>query len=341
LTLTVRAWLCTNAPGVTGKRSPVDMVRWQSSTCLVTTCVWAVLCHTTITNPPGINTAKLIVDSGVIGYFCAACKAFELHGAGAVDDASPGLYIHALVMLQSLDLTAPEAKPIAEQLRQIPSSLKFMVEPAHNLIHIRSVGMMTASMAAFICASVFGKEEAGDEGPHVFEFSEEIIDSLLTTNRAQFDGSLSIFFAKTLHWLRPIEMLCVSDANKSLLVKSAALIPLLLSALFLEDDGGVNSGLDDAVKAAIQIDAASCFLQIAVFGPAREILAADGAAMGALHALADGHARSPEAKLSAAGAILAIEGRSSSHEPEPMPGGEHSVGGRHLMVSCTSSGVAV
>ena len=63
------------------------------------------------------------------------------------------------------------------------------------------------------------------------------------------------------------------------------------------------------------------------------MLAAEGAAMEALHALAEGRALTPEAKLSAAGAIMAIEGRSHEPQPESMAA-EHGVEGRHLMVSC-------
>ena len=55
--------------------------------------------------------------------------------------------------------------------------------------------------------------------------------------------------------------------------------------------------------------------------------------MEALHALADGHALTPEAKLSAAGAIMAIEGRSHEPQPESMLA-EHGAEGKHVMVSC-------
>ena len=55
--------------------------------------------------------------------------------------------------------------------------------------------------------------------------------------------------------------------------------------------------------------------------------------MEALHALADGSALTPEAKLSAAGAIMAIEGRSHEPQPESMLA-EHGAEGKHVMVSC-------
>ena len=55
--------------------------------------------------------------------------------------------------------------------------------------------------------------------------------------------------------------------------------------------------------------------------------------MEALHALAEGRALTPEAKLAAAGAIMAIEGRTHEPQPESMAV-EHGAEGRHLMVSC-------
>ena len=100
--------------------------------------------------------------------------------------------------------------------------------------------------------------------------------------------------------------------------------------MLLEADH-VLSDLNPEIKAAIQTDATNCFLQIAVFAPGREMLAAEGTAMDALHALADGKALTPEAKLSAAAAIMAIEGR--SHELQPQTA-EHGTEDRHLMVSC-------
>ena len=266
---------------------------------------------------------------------CAAFKAYELTGAGVVADANPAVFIHALMMLQSLDLTAPEATPVVEQLRQIPSALKFMLD--HDLLHIGAMGMTTAAVCAQICAVVFGKQEDADS----FDFTEAQVDALAVYMQDAFDGALRFFVQATPHFLKPIEALCISDANKVLLVRSSALVPLLVATMFLEADHPRNGGdvdVDEAVKAAVQTDAANCFLQIAVFGPGREMLAADGAAMGALHALADGHALTPEAKLSAAGAILAIEGRTHEPQPESMAA-EHGAGGRHVMVSCKSHNI--
>ena len=55
------------------------------------------------------------------------------------------------------------------------------------------------------------------------------------------------------------------------------------------------------------------------------------AMLDALHALADGKALTPEAKLSAAAAIMAIEGRSHELQLQTVEDGTED---RHLMVSC-------
>ena len=116
---------------------------------------------------------------------CAAFKAFELTGAGAVTEANVAVFIHALIMLQSLDLSAPEATPIVEQLRQIPSALRFLLD--HDLVHIGPTGMTTAAVCAQICAVVFGKEE--DAGS--FDFTEAQVDVFLAYMKDCFDGTLS------------------------------------------------------------------------------------------------------------------------------------------------------
>ena len=129
----------------------MEWVKWQSPSSLTGGAIFLSLCHTTITNPPGVNISKLMADSGIVECAVDALKAFELHGAGAVDDANVGVYIHLLVMLQSLNLSDAEAKPIVEQLRQIPSALKFVL--GHDLIHIKAVGMTTAAICAQICST--------------------------------------------------------------------------------------------------------------------------------------------------------------------------------------------
>ena len=88
---------------------------------------------------------------------------------------------------------------------------------------------------------------------------------------------------------------------------AARLIPTLLDHLFLEPDHP-RAAADDSMKASIQADTANCLLQIAVFEPGRQLLASEPAIMNALHALAEGMALTDEARVSANGALTAIDG---------------------------------
>ena len=101
----------------------------------------------------------------------------------------------------------------------------------------------------------------------------------------------------------------------------------------MRTEGDPSSGVPpahEATKAAIQRDAAECFLQLALFEPGRLMLSDEAAALAALHALADGRALSAEAVVSAHGALLEIEGR--THEPEVEREGGAAASG-HVMVS--------
>jgi hypothetical protein len=113
-----------------------------------------------------------------------------------------------------------------------------------------------------------------------------------------------------------------------------------VEALFLDpdhvridtEDSMAPKGSITAAKGPIQAEAADCFLQIAVFEPGRALLQQDPTAMRALRALADPStdaALTAEARMSAVGALVAIEGL--SREPEPK--GEEKKPEGHVFVS--------
>lgn len=123
-----------------------------------------------------------------------------------------------------------------------------------------------------------------------------------------------------MHWFKPAAHLCISDVNTALLIENkSASIPLLLEALFLEPDL-VRPDVTGTTKATIQQCAAESILQVALFPPGRELLQQDKTVIEALHAVAEGKAWSAEAKVSATGALMALEGR--AHEPAPANEGE-------------------
>ena len=119
-------------------------------------------------------------------------------------------------------------------------------------------------------------------------------------------------------------------------MKCSHFIPLLLETLLLDADHQRQSQ-ELTVKAAIQCDAAECFLQLAAFPAGKELLAQHAGVIKALHALVDAQgeqALGRQATLFASGALLQIEGRTKvgeGSETESQSGGR--VGG-HIMLSC-------
>jgi hypothetical protein len=110
-----------------------------------------------------------------------------------------------------------------------------------------------------------------------------------------------------------------------------------MEALLLDPNHVRNNtyNLEDSVKAAIQRDAAECFLQLALFEPGREMLLTEkggASAMEALRALADGNTGclAVETKECAHGALMAVEGRT---DPERYPPGSTKQSQAHIMMS--------
>ena len=170
---------------------------------------------------------------------------------------------------------------------------------------------------------MFGKEEGGGG----FQFNQELIDEVVSHQACWLTGDLVLFFpALHAYFLRPLVHLCISDANKAMLVQSAALIPALLDALFLDPEHP-RKDMDETLRAGIQRDGAECLLQLALFESGKELLERYPEALEALRALVDGSALTGEARRAASGALVAVEGPQQA----PAPSGE-----KHIVVSCTS-----
>jgi hypothetical protein len=237
-----------------------------------------------------------------------------------------GFIAIVLFFLGSIDLTVPEAEPIIALLRGIPQTLRFVLD--HNLIWLKTIGMTTAASCATLTALVFGKDEDGG-----FRFTQQMIDDSFAFKQDMLTGVCAPYLPSLPpYWFRPICYLTISDVNKTLLLQSDTLFPLLLDGLFLDADH-LRKDADASEKAPIQADAADAFLQLAVFEPGRERLRSEPAVMDALRALANGgKALTEEVALSARGALLAIEG--SSREPEPAgEGGGDGSTAQHVMMS--------
>ena len=98
--------------------------------------------------------------------------------------------------------------------------------------------------------------------------------------------------------------LCISDANKPLLLASPDFIPYLVDALLLDPDHP-RAGMTQELKTWCQEHHAECLAQLAVFEPAREALRQDPSVIPALKAVAE-VGLSAEARKFADAALLAL-----------------------------------
>ena len=98
--------------------------------------------------------------------------------------------------------------------------------------------------------------------------------------------------------------LCISDANKPLLLASPDFIPYLVDALLL-DPAHPRAGMKQDLKAWCQTHHAECLAQLAVFEPAREPLRQDPSVVPALEAVAEA-GLSADARQYAQDALLAL-----------------------------------
>ena len=182
--------------------------------------------------------------------------------------------------------------------------------------------MVTSADCSRVCAFAFGKMEEGG----AFEFSQDIVDGALQTALTIFSGAMQPYNTMLAPWfLRSVVHLCISDANKLLLMQSPLLTRLLVEAL-LVDPAHPRQEQADAVKAGIQCDAAECFMQLALFEPARDALKQDAEVLDSLRAVVD-KGITEEAKKSAEGALMALDPKEGHREIDP--------DSLHVMMSCT------
>lgn len=300
---------------VLGRISPVEAVTWCTPSGLLAASLWSWFANIaqTADSITSSSLVRLIVDHGLAEIAVSTLQAYELRGSRCVHEASPMLLAGILGLFTALDLSEQVAAPIVARFRGIPFTWTFLLE--HPLDHMKAIGVTTATSCAMLCSGIFGKDEGGG-----YTFSFEMVDGTLKLFNELLVGTMSIYLpVLPPHWLVPVLHLCISDENKRLLMESPTLVPLLLSALFLEDDHARKDSAE-SMKAPIQAHAAECFLHLAVYEPAREVLKTDPAVIEALRLL-EGRALTQEARKAAYSAATAIEG--ITHAAEPTAEGSH------------------
>jgi hypothetical protein len=321
-------WLAHKQPA-----APRDSVSTRSRVAtgvLAASVFWNVWMMSMVELP---DKLQLLLEKGVIRVCISVLKAFELEGGRRVSETNVGGIICCLLLLGSLDLTAPDALPIVRQLEGMASTLFFVLE--NPLSHMRNFGWETSAQTSKVCALAFGKQEGGSQ----FIFTQEMIDRMLRNLLVNLsENDLAAELPQRHVFLRSVVHLCISDINKELLIKSPELKTsgpdnLLLSALLL-DPQHVRQDEPDEVKAAVQQDASECFLQLATYGPGREMLQQLPEVHEALRTLVD-KAWTDEARSNAEGALMALSvgepdsGHQSAGRSQP----DAAASTKHVMLS--------
>ena len=117
--------------------------------------------------------------------------------------------------------------------------------------------------------------------------------------------------------------LCISDANKPLLLSNLDFIPYLVDALLI-NPSHPRAEMMEELRSWCQVHHAECFTHLAVFAPAREALRQDPSVIPALQAVAEA-GLSAEARKYADAALLAL----SDQELHALADGEQ----KHVMLS--------
>ena len=117
--------------------------------------------------------------------------------------------------------------------------------------------------------------------------------------------------------------LCISDANKPLLLAHRDFLPYVVDALLLDPDHP-RADMKLELKIWCQQHHAECLAQLAMFAPARETLRGDPSVIPALEAVAEG-GLTAEARQFAEAALLALSEKELHIDAE---------GQKHVMLSC-------
>ena len=109
---------------------------------------------------PEFNPLKALIDSGAADVVGAVLQAYEQAGAGAAAEANPLTVVHVFQILEAIDLTTPEARPVLTLLQAIAPALQFAID--NPSVHCRALGLTSAGLCSVLCSVLFGKEEGSE-----------------------------------------------------------------------------------------------------------------------------------------------------------------------------------
>ena len=246
----------------------------------------------------GIDVIPHLLEAGMLDMTIRNLTAYQLLGDPEQTSVA-GILWGTLFLLEVLVLEAPDPAPIISRLRSAGvDAFRFVLD--HPLALLGEIGMETGMHATNIAAAVWGKDEDGGG----FSFGQRDVDKVIQV--ADHHGSVAGLWPLTARYGRSILNLCISDANKLLLLRCDDFIRVIVDSLLLDADHPRRAQADfGTVAPPVQRDFAEAIQQLSAFPPGRDALLQDPSVTEALRELVD-KGLTDEAKECAAGALQAL-----------------------------------
>ena len=275
------------------------------------------------------------IASGLFDLCLSGAREFEVRGTVAVRHTVPGTILCIFTCLRTSARCCTTTE--IAKFRAASSSLAFAINPENNLCWYFPT-FTTNAYAGQLCAAVFGRDE-GDTG---FIFSQASVDAMVGRWQQIVSGAASGVMTRiSADAIQALE-LCISDANKPLLLQ-AGVVGFLTESLLLDPNQKRLATEPPAAMDWLQQIAAECFAQLAMFAPGRlALLEAEATVKPALTTLATqgqdgssrGGARTAAASRFAQAALSALYNKRSRDRHQPLQevaGGSVEV--EHVMLS--------
>jgi hypothetical protein len=238
------------------------------------------------------------VASGLFDLCVEMARAFASAGMAGIQDTDHSCLMYVLTFLAKYGSQHPSCEA---KIRGSAAALAFCLE--NSLDSNQELGYTTGGMTARVCCNVFGRDEGGSE----FNFTPHHIETLVE-DWSQICRAIG-FKATTKPTADNIfaAQLCVSDANKPLLMANSRFLPYLVDAL-LSDPDHPRAEMKEELKIWCQEHHCEALLQLAVHEDSREALLRDQSVTPALEAVAQ-TGMSQAAREQAAAALVALSDR--------------------------------
>ena len=158
---------------------------------------------------------------------------------------------------------------IYTMIREERSALRWMVD--NNIGFVDVCGLGSSTFALMSAAILFGKDEDDRFGIPQEDIDRYVRFDTEIMNPQIWGQVVNVGPAQG----RALLSLCVSDRNKSMLIKSPGFIPHLISSLMLNPkhlDGDQMQNTPEEIKTIVQIDYAECIQQMSLYEAGCEAL---------------------------------------------------------------------